>query len=147
MYRNGARAYRQTNVLTADPKKLVVMCYEGAITNLKVAKERFLSGEHEAKGKAMRKAHDIISELMCALDFEKGGQIAKNLDALYNYMQRRLLVADIKKDMEAIDEVAGMLEELKGAWEEIFYGKKEGMKTGSYLSDESREPVVSTMHG
>ena len=92
MYANGFDAYRQTNVLTADPKKLVIMCYEGAITNLRVARERYLSGEYEAKAKAVQKAQDIISELMHALDFEEGGQIARNLEALYNYMTRRILL-------------------------------------------------------
>ena len=102
------------------------MCYEGAISNLKVSKESYLHGEYEAKAKAMQKAQNIITELMQALDFEKGGQIAKNLDSLYNYMIRRITEGDVKRDIKAIEEVVGMLEELKGAWEEIFYGSKEG---------------------
>ena len=148
MYGNGFDAYRQTNVLTADPKKLVIMCYEGAISNLKIARESYLSGEYEAKAKAIQKAQDIVNELMCALDFEKGGQIARNLEALYNYMTRRILDADAKRDIKAVEEVVGMLEELKGAWEEVFYGDKKGIvKTGAYLPDESRGQVVYTMHG
>ncbi|NVL89820.1 MAG: flagellar export chaperone FliS [Desulfobacterales bacterium] len=142
MYGNGVRAYHETNVLTADPKKLVIMCYEGAITNLKIARERYLSGKYEAKAKAMQKAQDIISELMQALDFEKGGEIAKNLDTLYNYMQRRLLDVEAKRDTKAVDEVICMLEELKEAWEEAFYGDKENIKAGSYVAEESSGQVV-----
>jgi len=142
MYGNGVMAYQETNVLTADPKKLVIMCYEGAITNLKIARKRYLSGEYEAKAKAVQKAQDIISELMQALDFEKGGEIAKNLDTLYNYIQRRLLDAEVEKEIKAIDEVIGMLEELKEAWEEAFYGDKENIKAGSYVEEESSGQVV-----
>jgi flagellar protein FliS len=137
MYGNGISAYQQTDVLTANPKKLVIMCYEGAISNLKIAKERHLSGEYEAKAKALQKAQDIMVELTVGLDFEKGGQIAKNLDALYRYILRRITEGDLKRDVTSIDEVAGMLEELKGAWEEIFYGRKEDAEFASHLSDES----------
>ncbi|MBW1739572.1 MAG: flagellar protein FliS [Deltaproteobacteria bacterium] len=49
MYGNGFDAYRRTDVVTADPKKLVIMCYEGAISNLKIAKEKYLSSEYEAQ--------------------------------------------------------------------------------------------------
>ena len=143
MYANGFDAYRQTNVLTADSKRLVIMCYEGAISNLKIARERYLAGEYEAKAKDMQKAQDIIGELMQALDFEKGGEIARNLDAIYNYMQRRLLDAEVKRDIKAIDEVAGMLEELKAAWEEIFYGGKKDADMASFVPAESKKEPVS----
>lgn len=148
MYVNGFDAYRKTDVITADPKKLVIMCYEGAIRNLKIAKEKYLAGEYEPKAKCMQKAQDIIGELMQALDFEEGGQIAENLDALYSYMQRRLLDAEAKREIKAIDEVVNMLEELKVAWEEAFFGDKKGIvKTGSYLPDESIGRVVSAARG
>ena len=125
MYENGACAYRQTNIMTAEPKKLVLMCYEGAIGNLKQAKAKYESKEYEAKAKAIQKFQDIINELLCALDFEKGGQIATNLQAIYDYAIRRVLQADIAKETKGFDEVIGMLEELKEAWEEISYGKQQ----------------------
>ncbi len=58
MYENGVGSYRQTDVLTADPKRLVIMCYERTIDSLKFAKEKFLAGEHEAKAKAVDKKAD-----------------------------------------------------------------------------------------
>jgi len=123
MYRrgNGADVYKQTSVTTADPKRLILMCYEGAISNLKTAKEKYVSGDYETKGKSLQKVYDIMDVLMQSLDFKKGGSIAKNLDALYNYLSRRLLEADLKKDLTAIDDVIHLLEELKSAWEEISY--------------------------
>ena len=148
MYGNAA-AYQKTNILTADPKRLVIMCYEGAITNLRIAKERYLLGEYEAKAEALDKAQGIIAELWGALDFEKGGQIAENLDALYNYMLRRLTEGDLRKDVTSIDEVIGMLEELKGTWEEIFYGSKKDSAdmAASHVSDQSGIQGVSMTYG
>lgn len=117
---NGINAYRQTNVITANPGRLVLMCYEGAIRSLKSAREKYISKEYETKAETVQKARSIISELILALDFEKGGEVARNLDSLYNYMLRRIIEGDVKGDVKAFDEVIGMLSELKSAWEEIF---------------------------
>jgi flagellar protein FliS len=117
--KKGIGAYRQTEVLTADPMKLVLMCYQGAIDSVRTAKERFQSGQYEAKAKALQKANDIIMELSSALDLEKGDEIARNLEMLYRYMHIRLTNADLDKDIKGLDEVIGMLEELKAAWEQI----------------------------
>lgn len=119
MYGNGINAYRQINVITADPRRLVLMCYEGAISSLKTAREKYISKEYEAKAETVQKAQSIISELMLALDFEKGGEVARNLDSLYNYMLRRIIEGDLKGDMKAFDEVIMMLSELESAWKEI----------------------------
>ena len=145
MNARGVGAYRQTDVVTADPKRLVIMCYGGAIDNLKAAKKRFLAGEFEAKARSVQKAQDIIDELTHTLDFEQGGEIAKNLDSLYNYMSRRIIYAEANKDMGAIDEVTGMLKELKEAWEEIFYGSEKvavaAAPTADAPDDSVRESV------
>ncbi len=69
--------------------------------------------------KSLQKALDIIYELNSALDFEKGGSIARNLDTLYKYMTRCLLEADIKRDLNMFAAIIGMLEELESAWKSI----------------------------
>ena len=92
MYSNGIGAYRKTAVTTADPGKLILMCYEGAILQLKIAKTKYREKDYEGKGKAVTKTMAIIDELTCALDFEKGGEIARNLEAIYNYVTRRVLL-------------------------------------------------------
>lgn len=120
MYRNGVASYRRTNVVTADPGKLVIMCYEGAIDNLTIAKKMYAESNFEEKGKALKKAQEIVSELLCSLDFQKGGPVARNLESLYNYMIRKMVLADVNKDVSAIDEVLGMLNELLSAWKEVF---------------------------
>jgi flagellar secretion chaperone FliS len=119
MYCNGIQSYRKTNVVTSDPGRLVIMCYEGVIDNLKLAKQKIKEQDYEKKEKAISKARDIIDELLCSLDFQKGGAIASNLSGLYNYMLRRIIHADVNKDMGAIDEVIGLLNELLSAWQEV----------------------------
>ena len=126
MYNNGVRAYRTTNVITADPKKLVIMCYEGAIENLKIGKEKLLRDDYEATCDALVKAQDIINELLCSLDFEKGGSIADNLHSLYNYMLRRIMQGSVNKDVRALNEIIDMLNELLSAWQTVS-SKPDGM--------------------
>lgn len=144
MYCNGVQSYRKTNVITSDPMRLVIMCYEGAIDSLKLAKQKIDKKDFEAKAKAILKAQDIIDELLCSLDFEKGGVIANNLSSLYNYMKRRIIHGEINKDTGAIDEVIGMLGELLSAWQAVcsqegqqvadtFYEDKRAVATG-YIS-------------
>lgn len=124
MVGKGVGTYQEISFLTADPKKLILICYRQAILNLKAAREHYLAAEYEAKAKSLQKALDIICELNNALDFEKGGSIARNLDALYKYMTRSLLEADIKRDLTMLAAIIRMLEELESAWEEIFSHKE-----------------------
>jgi flagellar protein FliS len=138
MNSKGIQDYRRTNVITADPKRLVLMCYEGAIDSLKIGKQKIIEKDYEGKGKAIVKTKDIINELLCSLNFEKGGSIAKSLDSLYNYMLRRIIHADLDKDISAIDEVIGMLNELKSAWEEAFYKQGKEIKPETVVFDEER---------
>jgi len=140
MYGNGIGAYQQTGVLTADPKRLVLMCYEEAIRNLNIAKDRLISRDYAEKTKALQKVHNIIFTLNSALDFKNGGNIAPNLRALYNYMTTSLLKADLKKDLSAMDHIIWMLSELKSAWEEILNGQRKEMNTRlRYIADQGKE--------
>jgi len=119
------------------------MCYEGAIESLNIGKQKLIEKDYEEKGRALTKAQDIINELSSSLDFEKGGAIAKSLDSLYNYMLRRILDADQEKDISAIEEVIGMLNELKSAWEDVFYKQDSEIKPEAVGFDEERRPQDS----
>ncbi len=123
MYGNGIGAYQQAGVMTADPKRLVLMCYEEAIRNLKIAKAKYISREYEEKAKALIKAQDFICALNSSLDLERGGEIASNLQAIYNYIMHCLIKADVERDLKAMDHILWMLIELKSAWEEILNGR------------------------
>jgi len=73
----------------------------------------------EPINKALVKAQDIITELMVSLDFDKGGEIAQNLFSLYTWFNRELLEANLAKDVERIKAVRTMMNELRGAWQEV----------------------------
>jgi flagellar protein FliS len=119
MYEAATRSYRQMNVLSADPLKLVRMCYEGAIDSLKLSRDAYIARDYEAKGKALAKTLDIIHELNTSLDVNKGGEVAKRLRTLYLYMTQALTEADLKRNLKVFDDVIQMLEELESAWKEI----------------------------
>ena len=111
--------YQKTNVVTSGKMDLIILCYETVIQNLHASKRFIEDGEYEKKAKALQKALDILNELQSCLSFEKGGQIAKNLDAIYTFITRRLLEGDVKKDLTAYDESIRILGELKQGWDGI----------------------------
>lgn len=110
----------ETSVTTADPHKLILLLYQGALLAISSAKNQMLRNEIAAKGKYISQAIMIIEEgLKASLDKNAGGELAQNLSDLYEYMSQRLLIANLKNDVSALDEVSRLLSDLKGAWEEI----------------------------
>ena len=110
----------ESGVMSADPHKLILLLYQGAIVAINSAKNQILHKEISAKGKSISHAITIIDEgLKSSLDKNTGGDLAQNLSALYDYMNQRLLIANLKNDTAALDEVSALLTDLKGAWEEI----------------------------
>lgn len=110
----------ESAVTAADPHKLISMLYQGALLAINNAKNGILRKDIAAKGKAISHAISIIDDgLNASLDKKVGGQLAQNLSALYEYMGSRLLTANIKNDVAALDEVAGLLTDLKSAWDGI----------------------------
>jgi flagellar protein FliS len=110
----------ETSIASASPHKLVTMLFDGAILAVFRGKAYMQQGNIAAKGDSISKAIAIIDDgLKVSLDEETGGEMAKNLKALYVYMSNRLLMANIRNDVEGLDEVARLLGELKGAWERI----------------------------
>jgi len=120
----GFQTYRRTDVVTADPKKLVIMCYEGALHSLKTARVKYAAKEYEAKANAIQNALDILNELGVALDFEKGGGIARNLKSLYSFWITNIIKGDQHRDLSVLDQVATMIEEIKSALEEAYFGSE-----------------------
>jgi len=116
MYQSVVNSYQQTQFFTTHPLKLVLMCYEGAIGSLKLARDSYVAGRFEAKARALQKCLDIIHELNASLDLEKGGECAANLRSLYAYVTQALTEADLKRDIETMNQVITMLEELESAW-------------------------------
>lgn len=110
----------ESEVKAADPHKLISMLYEGAILAINNAKKAIADNDISAKGAAISKAIAIINEgLNASLDKEVGGELAKNLESLYEYMSMRLITANLKNDIAMLDEVAYLLSDLKNAWDAI----------------------------
>lgn len=121
---NSVAAYAQvsldSDIRTADPHRLIVLLFEGAESGIVVAKKAIENNDVSAKHKAIRQITDIIMNgLLGSLDLEKGGEIAQKLEALYQYMATRLVHANLKNSIAALDEVDGLLREIHGAWLEI----------------------------
>lgn len=116
MVNNGYNQYMKSSIMTAPPEELVLMLYNGAMKFLKRAmiylEDKNLEGCH----KAVVKAQDIVIEFMSKVDTDY--EVGKNLYDLYEFMYKRLIEANIKKDMEIIQEVYDMFKELKETWEE-----------------------------
>lgn len=112
----GANQYRQTSVKTANRGQILIMLYEGAIQNVKKAALAIDKKDMAAKGLAIGKAHDIINELTNTLNFEVGGDIARNLERLYNFMTEQLVKANISNSKEPLIAVQKNLETLLEGW-------------------------------
>ncbi|CNI04558.1 flagellar protein FliS [Yersinia thracica] len=122
--RSGAQAYTQvgmeSGVMSASPHQLIVMLFDGAQSALVRARILMNQGDIPAKGAALSKAINIIDNgLSAGLDMEKGGELAENLSALYDYMTRRLLHANLHNDEQAITEVLALLDNIADAWRQI----------------------------
>lgn len=112
-------AYRNNQILTAPQNKLVVMLYDGIIKNLNISKLALETKDNANVNEHLIKAQDIIMELMTTLNFEAGGEVAKNLYQMYDYMYFKLVRANIDKDIEGIDEILKYSEELRSVWAQI----------------------------
>jgi flagellar secretion chaperone FliS len=122
--KSGANAYAkigvETGVLAASPHKLIVMLFEGAMIAVVTAIQQMKAGDIPGKGMSISKAIMIIDNgLRASLDKKVGGEIAISLDALYEYMSHRLLLANLNNQPEMLEEVHRLLSELKSAWDAI----------------------------
>jgi flagellar secretion chaperone FliS len=130
-----ARTYRTNAVLTASPGQLVLMLYDGALRSLAMAREAFERPEDDVRrieviNKQLLKAQAIVSELQSGLNFDAGGEIAKTLNGLYDYYNRRLLEANLRKQVAPVIEVERLLGELRAGWAEMLT-KQGGAPTGA----------------
>lgn len=122
--RNAVNAYAQvgveTGAMSASPHQLITMLYDGARAAIARAKFHMAAGDVAAKGNAISKSIDIIDNgLRAVLDHSAGGDIAADLEQLYDYMSRQLMLANLRNDTGLLDQVDGLLENLAGAWAQI----------------------------
>ncbi len=116
---NPIEAYQRTKAQTIDPGKLIVMCYDAIIKDLKEAKEYHEKRNLEASYDKIRHAQDIVTELLVALDYEQGGEIAINLGKIYNFLLRQFIIINSQTDPTFYDPLIKIVEELRDAWDQI----------------------------
>ena len=107
------------NVEEASPHRLIQMMMEGALTKINRARGSMEQGEIAAKGSNIGDAIRIIEGLQASLNHKADERMSENFDALYTYMMRRLLEANLRNEVSILDEVSGLLRELKEAWDAI----------------------------
>ena len=116
-------SYGQVKVSTGASQsnnvELIQMLFDGLIESLSTAKGHIQHNNVAEKSKAIARASRIVLGLQGALDFEKGGDLAKNLNELYDYVTRRLLHVNAHNDLEALDEIHGLMMEIRSAWETV----------------------------
>lgn len=115
--------YQQVGVhsglMDASPHRLVQMLMEGVLEKIAQAKGNIHRNEIAEKGSNISKVITIIEGLRASLNRDAGGEIAQNLDDLYDYMERQLLAANLQSDESVLDEVSSLMSEIKSGWEAI----------------------------
>lgn len=145
---SGANAYAKVGVETgvsgASPHQLIIMLYDGALIAVTAALHHMKAGNIPGKGQSISKAIMIIDGgLRASLNKEVGGQIATNLESLYEYMSNRLLTANMKNQPETLEEVHRLLSELKEAWAAI--GVTATVSTISQQAEPPKAPVYDPL--
>ena len=115
----GADAYYQTHVQSRSPLELVVMLYDGALRFLDQAAEAMDRGDMASKAMALSKAFAILAELQNTLNVKDGGDVARQLDALYSHMHDRLVDANVQRSSAPIRDVMKLLAPLRDAWSQV----------------------------
>lgn len=127
-FRAGANAYArvgvETQAMSASPHQLIVMLFDGVVTTIGMARHHMASGDTVAKGNAISKAISIVDNgLKASLDAKAAGaagaELVANLSALYDFVIRRLLYANLHHDVKALDEAEAILENIASAWREV----------------------------
>lgn len=115
--KNPYQAYENNAVTTASPGELTLMLYNGCLKFINLAKKAISDKNMEEKNTNLQKAQKIIQELMVTLnmDFE----VSKNLMSLYDYLNRRLIEANMKNDIAILEEVEGFVADFRDTWKEV----------------------------
>lgn len=109
----------QSGITDATPHQMITMLLDGALDRIASAKGAIARNEIARKGELLGSAITIIDGMRASLDYNGGGEIAANLGSLYDYIERRLLEANASADAAILDEVGGLLKEVKSGWNSI----------------------------
>ncbi|WP_269620473.1 flagellar export chaperone FliS [Zhongshania sp. BJYM1] len=124
----------QSRVSAASPHRLIQLLMDGALDRLAIAKGHMQRHEVPQKINAVNRTMSIIDGLRMSLDHGIDARMSDNLENLYDYMNRQLLLANINNDVKGLDEVSSLLRELKEAWDAIPDGLQNGEALGEGLA-------------
>lgn len=135
MYKSkGIQAYRKDSIksdlASADPHRVIQLLMQGALEKLALGKGCIERSDWEGKAAALTRASEIINALRDALDRDVNPELVDNLESLYEYMIVRITEASIAKDTSILDQVMGLLLQIKGAWDQISNADKEAAYHG-----------------
>jgi flagellar protein FliS len=142
--------YKRNKVITASGVELIIQLYDEVMNNIRLAKPILTKGdklsfdEIKTKSKALNKAVNVVTALADSLDMEKGGEISDNLSKLYEFINLRLLNANLNNDPVMLDEATRVLHELREAWIGIVSQEDQGKqrKTEQYQKHRGAESGV-----
>lgn len=125
---NGYAAYANSKVLTASPAELTLMLYDGAIKFCNIAIAAVEKGDIIKAHNNIMKVENIIAEFQSTLDHKY--PVANDFDTVYEYLQQRLLMANVKKDKDILEEVLKHLRTMRDTWKEVMETTNNGTKVG-----------------
>ncbi|AMM95088.1 flagellar biosynthesis protein FliS [Peribacillus simplex] len=114
---NPYQSYQQSSVNTASPGELTLMLYNGCIKFIMLGKKAIEEGNIEAKNTNIIKAQNIVHELMVTLNMDV--EVSKEMMSLYDFMNRRLIEANMENDVAALEEVEGLVTDFRDTWKEV----------------------------
>ena len=124
------QAYKRNQLTTTDSATALLMLYQGTIDSLNRAQASMAADDMADKGREILRANDIINQFLVSLDYEIGGELINNLEALYLYMLEQILLANAKNDPAPLIVVVSLLSTLKAGWEEAIATQRKQVAQG-----------------
>ncbi len=118
----GANQYLKNRTSTATPAQLVALLYDGLLASLRRAQDAFEGDRRDVASDQLLRAQRIIVELRCSLNFE-AGEMARNLDAIYDFAYRQVIQANVRRDPAKVAQVVGLIVPLRDAWGQAMLGE------------------------
>lgn len=126
-----AHEYRRQQIEGARPTELILLLYDGAIRRLSLGLSLLKEGPIEERHQHLVQAQRIVGGLADTLDMQRGGAVAANLQKIYRYMIERIALANMQDQSEPIEEVIGLLRELRESWEQLDAQEREKLSAGA----------------
>ncbi|WP_291560288.1 MULTISPECIES: flagellar export chaperone FliS [unclassified Clostridium] len=119
-YSNAYNTYKNNSVNYASKEQLLLMLLDGAVKYAKIGRQAIIDNDIQKKHDNIMRTQDIFYELMISLDRNAGGEWGDNLYAVYEFINQRLMEANMKKDVKIMDEIIPLIEEVRDLWNEAY---------------------------